>query len=118
MPELVGSDREQTPARLGGVEPGGGRRQALAHLRERERVPGRGGRYSIRVCENNRRARRAVALHQASDEPAERMVSTGISEPRTTRSATLPNNRRDSPVRPWVAITMRSRPLAACMIST
>jgi hypothetical protein len=31
--ELVGSEREQTSARLGGVEPGGRRRHALAHLR-------------------------------------------------------------------------------------
>ena len=77
-----------------------------------------GGHYSIRVSEKDRCARRAVAFHQASGEPAERMVSTGTSEPRTTRSATLPNHRCDSPVRPWVPMTMRSRPLAASMIST
>jgi len=94
LPELVRSEREEPPARLGGVEPRGRRRQALAKLREFERVPGR---------------------RRRQGEPAERMVSTGTSEVRTTRSATLPNIMCDRPVRPWVPMTMRS---ACCCLAT
>ena len=54
--------------------------------RARARARGRGGRYSIRVCEKTvaRAGRSRSISHQA--EPAERMVSTGISEPRTSRN--------------------------------
>lgn len=37
---------------------------------------------------------------------------TGVGARRSTRSATLPMSTRSSPVRPWVAITIRSIPLA------
>jgi hypothetical protein len=51
-----------------------------------------------------------TSIHKAAHHmlTIQRMVSTGQGAVRTTRSATLPNIKCATPVRPWVPITIKS----------